>query len=41
MYSIMKIKLGFMDHPIPKFHEQKIYEGTDLRNDYTNWNVSN
>lgn len=30
-----------MDHPIPKLTEKKIYEGTDTRNDYTNWNVSN
>ena len=30
-----------MDHPLPKYKEGKIYEGTDTRNDYTKWNVSN
>lgn len=30
-----------MDHPLPKYKEPKIYDGTDTRNDYTNWNVSN
>jgi hypothetical protein len=29
-----------MDHPIPKFKEPIIYEGTDSRNNYTKWNVS-
>lgn len=37
----MKIKLGFTDNPIPKYKEPIIYEGTDTRNDYTQWNVSN
>jgi len=37
----MQIKLGFMDNPILKYSQQKIYDGTDTRNDYTNWNVSN
>jgi hypothetical protein len=30
-----------MDHPIPKFTEPKIFEGTETRDDYTKWNVSN
>lgn len=37
----MQIKLGFLDNPVPKYTQQKLYDGTDTRNDYTNWNVSN
>ena len=37
----IQIKLGFTDHPIPKYKEPLIYTGTDTRNDYTKWNVSN
>lgn len=37
----MQIKLGFTDHPIPKYKEPLVYPGTDTRNDYTKWNVSN
>ena len=29
-----------MDHPIPKFKENKIYEGTETRDEFANWNVS-
>lgn len=36
----MQIKLGFTDHPIPKYKEPLSYPGTDTRNDYTHWNVS-
>jgi hypothetical protein len=30
-----------MDHPLPKYKEPKIHSGTDTRDDYTHWNVSN
>ena len=37
----LQIKIGLLDHPRPKYKPQKIYDGTDTRNDYTKWNVSN
>lgn len=30
-----------MDYPIPKYTEKVIYPGTDTRDDYTKWNVTN
>jgi hypothetical protein len=39
--KLIKIKLGLFDHPIPKYKENKIYPGTELRDDYKNWNISN
>lgn len=45
--KLVKIKLGLFDHPIPKERENKIYEGTETRNNYAlskkgagKWNVS-
>ncbi len=38
--KLIKIKLGLFDHPIPKYKENKIYTGTETRDNYTNWNVS-
>ena len=40
MYINAKIKLGFMDHPLPKYKPPVIFEGTETRDDYTKWNVS-
>lgn len=41
-YTLTQIKLGFTDHPAPKYREPKIYPGTDTRNDYDRgkWDVS-
>lgn len=38
--KLIKIKLGLIDRPKPKYVLPKIEPGCDLRNDYTNWNVS-
>jgi hypothetical protein len=32
--------MGLNDFPMPKYAEKHIEPGTDLRNDYTGWNVS-
>jgi hypothetical protein len=29
-----------MDQPLPKYKAPVIYDGTELRDDYTNWHVS-
>ena len=45
--ELVKIRLGLFDHPIPKEKDNKIYEGTETRDNYTlakkcagKWNVS-
>ena len=39
--KLLKIRLGVGDFPPVTPKGNKIYEGTETRNNYTNWNVSN
>ena len=36
-----EIRMGFRDQQISKERPNKIYPGTETRNSYTNWNISN
>lgn len=40
MFNCSQIKLGLYDRPAPPPREKILELGTDLRNDYTGWNVS-
>ena len=35
-----EIRVGLQDYTIPKQRPNKIYQGTETRNDFTGWNVS-
>ena len=40
--KLLKIKLGFSDFgPVTSNKSTKVYSGTETRDDYTKWNVSN
>ena len=38
--ELFKVRKGFLDESITDPRDQLVYQGTEVRNDYTGWNVS-